>query len=80
VNVPVSTAYNHFTQFEEFSKFMEGVKEITQLDDKLTHWKVEVAGHTREFNSEITDQVPDQLIAWRSTTAPLNAGHVVFEE
>jgi uncharacterized membrane protein len=56
------------------------VKEITQLDDKLTHWKVEVAGHTREFNSEITDQVPDQLIAWRSTTAPLNAGHVVFEE
>jgi uncharacterized membrane protein len=79
VEVPVSTAYNQFTQFEEFPKFMEGVEQVTQLDDKHTHWKVEIAGHDREFDSEITEQVPDKVIAWRSTTPPLNAGRAVFQ-
>ncbi|WP_119299602.1 SRPBCC family protein [Dongia deserti] len=79
VDVPVSTAYNQFTQFEEFPKFMEGVEQITQIDDKHTHWRVEIAGHTREFDSEITEQVPDKVIAWRSTTPPFNAGRAIFE-
>ena len=79
VDVPVTTAYNQWTQFEEFPKFMEGVEQVTQLDDKHTHWKVEIAGHGREFDSEITEQVPDQVIAWRSTTPPLNAGRAVFQ-
>jgi uncharacterized membrane protein len=78
VDVPLSTAYNQFTQFEEFPNFMEGVEQITQLDDKHTHWKVEIAGHTREFDSEITEQIPDQVIAWRSTTPPFNAGRALF--
>jgi uncharacterized membrane protein len=79
VDVPLSTAYNQFTQFEDFPSFMEGVEQVTQLDDKHTHWKVEIAGHAREFDSEITEQVPDQVIAWRSTTPPLNAGRVTFQ-
>ena len=79
VNVPVSTAYNQFTQFEDFPHFMEGVEQVTQLDDKRTHWKVEIAGHSREFDSEITEQVPDQVIAWRSIDPPFNAGRVTFE-
>jgi len=79
VNVPVSTAYNQFTQFEDFPNFMEGVEQVTQIDDKRTHWKVEIAGHAREFDSEITEQVPDRVIAWRSTDPPFNAGRAVFE-
>jgi uncharacterized membrane protein len=79
VNVPVSTAYNQFTQFEEFPNFMEGVERISQVDEKHTHWKVEVAGHSREFDSEITEQVPDRVIAWRATTPPFNAGRAIFE-
>src|SRR5258708_39206701 len=79
VNVPVRTAYNQWTQFEEFPEFMEGVKEVRQLDDVRTHWVAEVAGKREEWDAEITEQRPDQLVAWRSTTGTQNAGVVKFQ-
>jgi uncharacterized membrane protein len=78
VNVPVSTAYNQWTQFESFPHFMEGVKSITQVDDKRLHWRAEIAGQEREWMAEIMEQVPDQRIAWRSVTGAENAGVVTF--
>jgi uncharacterized membrane protein len=79
VAVPVRTAYNQWTQFEEFPEFMEGVKEVRQLDDLRTHWVAEVGGKREEWDAEITEQRPDQLVAWRSTTGTQNAGVVKFE-
>lgn len=79
VNVPVSAAYNQWTQFESFPRFMEGVQDVKQVNDKLTHWKVNIGGHDREFDSEITEQIPDQVIAWRSVTPPHNTGRVTFQ-
>ena len=67
VNVPVRTAYNQWTQFEEFPRFMEGVSEIRQLDDTHTHWKTEIGGVKREFDAEITEQLPDERVAWHAT-------------
>lgn len=78
VNVPVSQAYNQWTQFEEFPHFMEGVKEVKQLDDKRLHWKAEIAGKSEEWYAEITEQVPDQRIAWRSTSGAKNSGTISF--
>jgi uncharacterized membrane protein len=78
VNVPVRTAYNQWTQFEEFPRFMEGVQEIRQLDDKRLHWKASIAGKTEEWDAEITEQTPDQRVAWRNTTGAQNAGVVTF--
>jgi uncharacterized membrane protein len=78
VEVPVSRAYNQWTQFEEFHLFMEGVKEVKQLDDKRLHWKAEIAGKTKEWDAEIVEQVPDQRIAWRSTEGAKNSGTVTF--
>lgn len=78
VNVPVSTVYNQWTQFESFPEFMEGVKEVHQLDDKRVHWKAEIAGHEIEWYAEITQQFPDERIAWRSIEGAQNAGHVSF--
>lgn len=78
VDVPVRTAYNQWTQFEEFPKFMEGVKEVHQLDDKRLHWRAEIAGKEEEWNAEITEQIPDQRIAWHSTSGAMNAGLVTF--
>ena len=78
VEVPVRTAYNQWTQFEEFPSFMEGVKEVRQLDDKRLFWRAEVAGKEREWNAEISEQLPDQRIAWHSTTGARNAGVVTF--
>ena len=69
VAVPVHTAYNQWTQFEEFPRFMEGVDEVRQITPTRTHWVTEVAGVEREFDAEITEQVPDDRIAWRSTIA-----------
>jgi uncharacterized membrane protein len=57
VAVPVRTAYNQWTQFEDFPRFMEGVQEIRQLDDRTTHWKTEIAGVKREFDARITEQL-----------------------
>ncbi len=79
VDVPVTTAYNQYTQFESFPEFMEGVKEVRQLDDKHLHWRAEVGGQEREWDAEIVEQVPDQVIAWRSTSGHTNAGRVAFE-
>lgn len=79
VNVPVTTAYNQWTQFEEFPRFMEGVREVRQLDAAHLHWRVDRNGMEMEWDSEITDQVPDHHIAWRDTSGPKNAGTITFE-
>ncbi len=78
VGVPVSTAYNQWTQFETFPKFMGGVESITQGSDKMTHWKIEISGVRREFDAKITEQTPDQRIAWKSVEGPEHAGVVTF--
>ena len=78
VMVPVRTAYNQWTQFEEFPQFMEGVEQVKQLTDTKVHWVAEIAGQRREWDAEITEQVPDQRIAWRSTEGATNAGVVTF--
>ncbi|HET8657504.1 MAG TPA: SRPBCC family protein [Micromonosporaceae bacterium] len=78
VAVPVRTAYNQWTQFEEFPRFMEGVEEIRQLSDTRTHWVVEVGGVRREFDAEITEQHPDERVAWKSVDGPRHAGVVTF--
>ena len=78
VNVPVQTAYNQWTQFEEFPRFMEGVKEVNQLDDTHLHWKAAIAGQEKEWDAEITEQTPDQRIAWTSRGGAINGGVVTF--
>src|SRR5687768_4629988 len=78
VDVPVSTAYNQWTQFEEFPKFMKGVREVRQIDDTHLHWRAEIGGKEEEWDAEITEQIPDQRIAWRSTSGAKNSGVVSF--
>ncbi|MDF5755291.1 SRPBCC family protein [Spongiactinospora sp. TRM90649] len=78
VHVPVRTAYNQWTQFESFPEFMEGVESVKQLDDVRTAWVVEIAGVRREFEAEITEQRPDERVAWRSLDHPKQAGVVTF--
>jgi uncharacterized membrane protein len=78
VEVPVRTAYDQWTQFESFPRFMEGVESVTQLDDKHVHWKAEIAGVTREWDAEIVDQTPDERITWRSLEGTKNDGTVSF--
>ena len=78
VAVPVRTAYNQWTQFEEFPHFMEGVTEIKQVSDTMTHWVIEVAGVKREFDAKITEQLPDERVAWTSTQGVKQAGVVTF--
>jgi uncharacterized membrane protein len=77
VEVPVRTAYNQWTQFEEFPHFMEGVKDVRQLDDTRLHWIAEVGGKAKEWNARITEQEPDQRIAWRSDDGGGHNGGVV---
>jgi uncharacterized membrane protein len=79
VNAPLSTVYNQWTQFEEFPRFMEGVKEVRQLDDKRLHWHAEIAGKDKHWDAEIYRQEPDRAIAWRSTSGAQNGGEVRFE-
>jgi uncharacterized membrane protein len=79
VNVPVRTAYNQWTQFEEFPKFMDGIIEVRQLNDRRLHWKAVLGGLEREWDAEIIEQIPDQRIAWKSTSGALNEGIVTFE-
>jgi uncharacterized membrane protein len=79
VNVPVTTAYNQWTQFEEFPTFMEGVESVTQLDDTHVHWVVEIGGKRHEWDAEITNQEPDRRVAWRATDGKDNTGQVTFE-
>lgn len=80
VNVPVRTAYDQWTQFEEFPRFMDSVREVRQLDDKRLHWRANVAGKEIEWDAEITEQIPDQCIAWHSTTGTPNRGIVTFRK
>jgi uncharacterized membrane protein len=78
VNVPVRVAYNQWTQFEEFPRFMEGVREVRQLDARRLHWVASIGGKEEEWDAEITEQTPDQRIAWHSTSGARNAGVVTF--
>jgi uncharacterized membrane protein len=80
VEVPVSTAYNQWTQFEDFPQFMEGVEAVTQVTDDRLHWKTKIAGVEREFDAEITEQHPDERIAWRTLDGPDQAGVVTFHK
>jgi uncharacterized membrane protein len=79
VDVPVSTAYNQWTQFETFPEFMKGVESVDQIDETSLQFRVEVAGVRREYFAQITEQTPDRKIAWVSTDKPRNAGTVTFE-
>lgn len=78
VRVPVHTAYNQWTQFEEFPRFMEGVEKVQQLDDKRLHWVAKVGGKREEWDARITEQTPDQRVAWKATSGAPNAGVVTF--
>ncbi len=78
VNVPVTTAYNQWTQFEEFPQFMEGVEEVRQLDDTRVHWVTNIGGKREEWDAEITEQRPDERVAWKATEGKNNAGVVTF--
>ena len=78
VHVPVRTAYNQWTQFEEFPRFMDGVEEVRQLDDTHMHWVAEVGGTREEWDAEVTEQIPDERVAWRAVSGKENAGVVTF--
>lgn len=78
VQVPLSTAYNQWTQFEQFPQFMDGIKEVRQLDDTHLHWVAELGGQRHEWDAEVTEQKPDQRVAWRNTDGKENAGVVTF--
>jgi uncharacterized membrane protein len=78
VDVPVRTAYNQWTQFEEFPRFMHGVERVDQLSDTRMHWVADIAGIHREWDAEITEQTPDQRIAWKTMAGAQNDGVVTF--
>ena len=78
VAVPVETAYNQWTQFEEFPRFMEGVESVRQIDDTHLHWVAKIAGKRVEWDAEITEQHPDERVAWKSTSGATHAGVVTF--
>ena len=80
VQVPVTTAYNQWTQFESFPQFMGGVQEVRQLDDTHTHWVTKMGGVKREFDATITEQHPDERVAWKSENGPKQAGVVTFHK
>ncbi|MFD5276083.1 SRPBCC family protein [Pseudarthrobacter sp. NPDC058362] len=80
VNVPVSTAYNQWTQFEEFPHFMGGVKSVKQLSDEQLEWVAEIGGVRRQWQARILEQVPDRKVAWAATEGATNAGAVEFED
>jgi uncharacterized membrane protein len=78
VNVPVRTAYNQWTQFEEFPEFMQGVEYVNQTDDKHLRWKADIAGTSHEWEAEITEQRPDDRVAWKTTGGKGHSGVVTF--
>ena len=80
VDVPVNVAYNQWTQFATFPEFMDGVEAITQEGDDKLHWTIDIAGVKREFDTTITEQTPDQRIAWTTTEGPSHAGVVTFHK
>lgn len=79
VNAPVSTAYNQWTQLEEFPWFIEGIKQVTPIDEKRLHWKTEIGGKKKEWEAEITEQMPDQRIAWTCRDGAMKGGIVTFQ-
>jgi uncharacterized membrane protein len=79
VDQPLRTVYNQWTQFEEFPRFMTGVREVRQLDPTHVHWRAALWGQEEEWDAEITEQDPDQRISWKSISGPFNAGTVRFE-
>ena len=80
VNVPLSQAYNQWTQFEDFPHFMSGVESVNQLDDTTVHFKTSIGGVKREYDARITAQEPDQRVSWESLDEPRNAGTVWFDD
>lgn len=80
VAVPVRTAYDQWTRFEEFPHFMSGVEEVRQVGDAMTHWIAQIAGVRREWDAEIVEQIPDEKVAWAATTGATNAGAVFFDK
>jgi uncharacterized membrane protein len=78
LDVPVTTAYNQWTQFEEFPQFMEGVESVTQLDDTHLRWVADIGGTRYEWKAEITEQHPDERVAWKSVDGKTNSGVVTF--
>jgi carbon monoxide dehydrogenase subunit G len=80
VNVPVSTAYNQWTQFEEFPHFMGGVKSVKQTSDDRLEWVAEIAGVRRQWTAKVLEQIPDRKVAWAATEGATNAGAVEFED
>ena len=78
VEAPISTVYNQWTQFEEFPRFMEGVEEIRQLDERRVHWVVDFGGSRHEWDAEIVEQSPEERVAWRNVDGKDNAGVVTF--
>jgi uncharacterized membrane protein len=78
VNVPIRTAYDQWTQFEEFPDFMEGVESVQQTDDIHLVWTAELGGKRHEWRAEITEQIPDERVAWKATDGKDNAGAVTF--
>jgi uncharacterized membrane protein len=79
IDVPVRVAYDQWTQFEEFPRFMEDIHEVKQLDNVHLHWRASIGGKEKEWNAQITEQVPDQVIAWRSLSGTPNTGRVTFQ-
>jgi uncharacterized membrane protein len=78
VEASVRAVYNQWTQFEEFPRFMEGVREVRQLDDAHLRWRAEIGGKEEVWDAEITEQIPDERIAWRSRAGAENGGVVTF--
>src|SRR3954467_8038094 len=74
VHVPIKTVYNQWTQFEEFPQFMEGVREVKQLNDKRLQWSAVVGGNEKQWEADIVEQTPETRIAWRSATGAENSG------
>jgi uncharacterized membrane protein len=80
VNVPIRPAYNQWTQFEEFPRFMEGIERVDQRDDRHLHWVASFGGETHEWDAEITEQKPEERVAWRNVDGKDNAGVVTFHK
>ncbi len=80
LEVPVQTAYNQWTQFQDFPAFMEGVEQVQQIDETQLHWVAEFGGTRHEWDAEITEQLPDERVAWRNTDGKENAGVVTFHK
>jgi uncharacterized membrane protein len=78
VHVPVQVAYNQWTQFEDFPQFMEGVKQIRQIDDTTLNWIAEIGGQEREWKARVVEQIPDERVAWAAEGDTPNAGVVTF--